>query len=399
MTKQRLILLISAVAFVVVLAYAFRPQPIAAEVVHVTRGPLQVSISNQGRTRIKERYLVSAPLHGRLLRVNLRPGDPVAAGKTVLTAIQPSDAALLDPRARAEAEARVKATDAARQRAVPILERVRATAELAKVELERAQRLMAEGAMSRQELDNAELKAHTAQEDLRAAEFALQIAEFEFEQASAVLNGARHSPNGDDSEFEIRSPVDGVLLRVFQQSATVVSAGTLLLEVGDPEDLEVEIDVLSTDAVRIKPGHKVLLEHWGGDGPLEARVRVVEPAAFLKVSALGVEEQRVLVIADFVGTSEQRRGLGDGYRVEARVITSEDADVLKIPIGSLFREQGRWAVFAEQNGRAVLRPVQIGRRNDAEAEILDGINQGESVVLHPSDKIRADVRIKPLSSR
>lgn len=394
MTKQRLILLLCAIAFVAGLAYAFRPQPATVELVRVTRGPLQVSINNQGKTRIKERYVVSAPLSGRLLRVDLHPGDTVEAGKTVLTAIEPSDAALLDPRARGEAEARVKATDAAKQRAVPVLERARATAELAKVELERAQRLATDGAMSRQELDNAELKARTAQEDLRAAEFALRIAEFEFEQANAVLTGARQSGGADESHFEIRSPVDGALLRVFQESATVVSAGTRLLEVGDPRDLEVEIDVLSSDAVRIKPGNKVLLEHWGGDTPLEARVRVVEPAAFLKVSALGVEEQRVLVIADFVGSAEQRRGLGDGYRVEARIITSEAADVLKVPIGSLFREQGRWAVFVEQNGRAVLRYVEIGRRNNAEAEVLEGMVDGDRLLLHPSDKIRDGVRVR-----
>ena len=394
MTKRRLILLLCTIVFIAALAYAFRPQPVPVEVARVTRGPLQVTINNQGKTRIKERYVVSAPLSGRLLRVDLHPGDRVEEGKTLLTAIEPSDAALLDPRARGEAEARVKATEAAKQRAVPVLERTRATAEVARVELERAQRLTAEGAMSRQDLDNAELKARTAQEDLRAAEFALRIAEFEFEQATAVLTGASRPNGSGDSHFEIRSPVDGALLRVFQESAIVVSAGTRLLEVGNPADLEVEIDVLSSDAVRIKPGDKVLLEHWGGDKPLEARVRVIEPAGFLKVSALGVEEQRVLVIADFLSTPEQRRGLGDAYRVEARVIISEADDALKIPVGALFRAGGEWAAFKVERGRAIQRVVQLGRRNDADAEVIGGLAEGEVFIAHPGDRVRDGIKVR-----
>jgi HlyD family secretion protein len=371
--------------------YAFLPKPFPVEVVRVMRGPLRVTIDHEGRTRIKERYVVSAPLSGRLLRVELHPGDTIKAKETLLTAIEPADPALLDPRARAEAEARVKAADAAKSRAVPNLERARAANTLAETELDRARKLNVAGAMSHQELDNAALKARTAGEELKATEFALQIAAFELEQARAVLTGGNAAAA---SRFEIRSPVDGVLLRVFQESEGVVQPGTRLLEIGNPNDLEMEIDALSTDAVRIKPGDKVLVEHWGGDSPLLGRVRLIEPAAFLKVSALGVEEQRVNVIADFVDPVEKRKALGDAYRIEARIIISEAADILKVPAGALFRHGDEWAVFAVERGRALRRVVQVGRRNDLEAEVVGGLRENESVITHPSDKVHDGSRIQ-----
>ena len=393
-TKQRLFLVLFGLLVVAAIVYAFLPKPLSVEIVRVTRGPLQVTVNHEGRTRIKERYIVSAPLSGRLLRVDLHPGDTIRAKETILTAIEPADPALLDPRARAEAEARVKAADAAKSRAIPNLDRARAANELARTELARAQKLNTEGAMSHQELDNAELKARGADEEFKAAEFALQIATFELEQARAVLSGG--DPAAAASRFEIRSPVDGVLLRVFQESESIVQPGIRLLEIGNPRDLEMEIDVLSTDAVRIKPGDKVFVEHWGGDAPLLGRVRLVEPAAFLKTSALGVEEQRVNVIAEFVDPIEKRATLGDAYRIEARIVVSEADNVLKVPAGALFRRGEDWAVFAVERGRATLRIVKIGRRNDLEAEMLSGLRESEELITHPSDKIQDGARIRPL---
>lgn len=393
-TKQRLFLVLFGLLVVAAIVYAFLPKPLSVEIVRVTRGPLQVTVNHEGRTRIKERYIVSAPLSGRLLRVDLHPGDTIRAKETILTAIEPADPALLDPRARAEAEARVKAADAAKSRAIPNLDRARAANELARTELARAQKLNTEGAMSHQELDNAELKARSADEEFKAAEFALQIATFELEQARAVLSGG--DPAAAASRFEIRSPVDGVLLRVFQESESIVQPGTRLLEIGNPRDLEMEIDVLSTDAVRIKPGDKVFVEHWGGDVPLLGRVRLVEPAAFLKTSALGVEEQRVNVIAEFVDPIEKRATLGDAYRIEARIVVSEADNVLKVPAGALFRRGEDWAVFAVERGRATLRIVKIGRRNDLDAEMLSGLRESEELITHPSDKIQDGARIRPL---
>jgi HlyD family secretion protein len=328
--------------------------------------------------------------------VELHPGDPIRAKETFLASIEPSDPALLDPRARAEAEARVKAAEAAKLRAIPIMDRARAASEQAKTDLDRAQKLYATGAMSHQELDNAELKSSTADEELKAADFGVRIATFELEQAQAVLSGGKNHAAG--APFEIRSPVSGELLRVFQESESFVQSGTRLLEVGDPRDLEMEIDVLSADAVKIKAGDKVLVEHWGGDAPLLGRVRLIEPAGFLKISALGVEEQRVNVIADFVDSPETYRALGDAYRIEARIVISEADDVLKVPTAALFRRGEEWAVFVADHGRAVLRPVKIGRRNDLEAEVLSGVSENEPVLVHPSDRIQNMTRIQERKS-
>ena len=395
-SKQRLLLITLAAVVIAAIVWAFLPKPIAVEVARVTRGALQVTVDHEGRTRIKERYVISAPLSGRLLRVELHPGDPIRTKETLLASIEPSDPALLDPRARAEAEARVKAAEAAKLRAIPILDRARAASEQAKTELDRAQNLYATGAMSHQELDNAELKSRTADEELKAADFGVQIATFELEQAQAVLSGGKNHSLG--APFEIPSPINGELLRVFQESESFLQSGTRLMEIGDPRDLEMEIDVLSTDAVKIKPGDKVLVEHWGGDTPLLGRVRLIEPAGFLKISALGVEEQRVNVIADFIESPEKYRTLGDAYRIEVRIVISEADNVLKVPVSALFRRGEEWAVFVADHGRAMLCPVEIGRRNDLEAEVLGGLNENEAVLVHASDKIQDATRIRERKS-
>jgi HlyD family secretion protein len=286
----------------------------------------------------------------------------------------------------------VKAAEAAQRRAQPDLERARAGDQMARSDLERAQQLRGSGAISNQEFEAAQLKAHTAAEELKSAEFALQIANFELEQARAVLNPGEQLDG--HARFEIRSPVNGEVLRVFQESESFVQPGTQLVEVGDPRDLEMEIDVLSTDAVKIKPGDKVIVEHWGGPAPLLGRVRVVEPAAFLKVSALGVEEQRVNVIADFVSPPEKRASLGDAYRIEVRIVISEAENGLKVPAAALFREGEHWAVFVAEGSRARLRIVEIGRRNDLEAEVLKGLREGDNVITYPGDRLRDGLRIQ-----
>lgn len=396
LTRQRMILLGLLLALGAGLGYAFLPRPVAVDVAPVTRGPLQVTVNDDGRTRLKERYIVSTPLGGRLLRVQLQPGDFVEAGRTLLTALEPTDPELLDPRTRAQAEARVKATAAARQQAVPLLERARTGAEFAKTELERAKSLYRERTLSHQELDNAEQKERTTAEELKAAQFALQIADYELELARAAL--MRAPPGGakdsDAWRFPILAPISGRVLRVFQESSTVVPTGARLIELGDPADLEVEIDVLSADAVKIRPGAKVFLEHWGGEVPLLGRVRLVEPSGFLKISALGIEEQRVNVIVDFTDPLERRPTLGDAYRVEARIVVWEGGDVLKIPVGALFREGDGWAVFAAAEGRAKLQQVTVGQRNDLEAEIKQGLADGTRVIVHPSDKVQNGASVK-----
>jgi HlyD family secretion protein len=365
---------------------------------------MRVTVDEDGRTRIRERYVVSAPLAGRLPRIQLHPGDEVTSGRTVVAAIEPTDPGLLDARARAEAEARLGAAAAAREEALPNLERARAAHDYAAADLRRVRQTFENHTATGRELDAAEEKERRTHQELKAAEFAVRVAEFERDLAQAALNytqpGDRARADAGESQcppdhagFEIQSPVGGRVLRVFQESATVVRPGDRLLEVGDPADLEVEVDVLSRDAVRIRPGTRLFLEDWGGGEPLAARVRVVEPAAFTKVSSLGVEEQRVYVVADFVDPPEKRATLGDAYRVEARIVVWAADDVLKVPAGALVRDGDGWAVFTVAAGRVRLRRVEVGQRNATDAEVLGGLVEGDQVIPYPSDQIRPGLRV------
>lgn len=387
-------LALAAVAAVGTLGWALRPRATPVDLATVTRGPLTLEVVEEGRTRIRQRHVISAPLSGRLLRVTLRPGDAVEAGRTVIATLEPADPALLDPRARAQAEARVKAAEAEQSRTVPLLQGAQSDHAYAKTDLERARGLHAQSSLSHQELDAAERREAEAAAALRSAEFAQRIADYEVEVARAALMTSDGKGTGTEARREIRAPISGRVLRVFEESATVVAAGARLVEVGDPTDLEVVIEALSTDAVRIPLGARVRIEQWGGTAPLTARVRVVEPSGFTKVSALGVEEQRVNVLADLTSPVDVRRSLGDGFRVEARIVTEEVTSTLKVPVGALFRQGDRWAVFAVAAGRARLREVTVGRRNDAEAELTGGLAPGDSVVLHPGDTVRDGVRLR-----
>lgn len=395
-TRRRILLVLAALAVVGVIVYAFLPKPVDVDLAPVTRGPLQVTVDEDGKTRIKERYIVAAPLAGRLARITLDPGDEIASGKTLLASIEPPDPALLDARTVAEAEARVRAAEASLARADPAVEAARAELEYSETDLGRIRRLAERTAISAQERDAAELRHRRAVEEYRSATFAQEIARFELEQAQAALlrTNPHSGTNGPPQPFEIHSPIDGRVLRVIQESATVVTPGMELIELGDPSDLEMEIDVLSSDAVKIKPGYAVLVEQWGGNQPLRGVVRVVEPSGFTKISALGVEEQRVNVIVDFTDPHDHWSPLGDNYRVEAKIVIWESPDVLRVPTSALFRHGDSWAVFVHQRGRAVLRPVTIGQRNGLEAEVLDGLDENEQVIIHPSDRIRDGVAVR-----
>jgi HlyD family secretion protein len=394
---RRLLLGLAAAAGVGALVYAFLPKPIEVDVAGVSRGPLMVTVREDGKTRIKERYVVSTPLAGQLQRVEKDPGDPVTAGETLLATILPNHPELLDPRARAEAAARESAADAAVNRARANLEAALAEREDAESEHERVRRLHERGAATEDELDEAVRKMRVRQEEHRAAEFSLEIAQFELEQARAALKRFDED-SSDEEQFDIYAPIDGQVLRVLQESSAVLPAGTPLMEVGDAKNLELEVDVLSTDAVRISPGDTVLVEHWGGDEPLKGRVRLVEPAAFTKISALGVEEQRVNVIADLTDEAARRSNLGDGFRFEARIVTWEGDDVLQAPTAALFRHKEDWAVFVVNGKHAHLRVVQLGHRNPDAAEVLGGLDEDERVVIYPSDRIKDGVGVVPRSS-
>jgi len=390
-----MLMLLTAVGIVAGgLLWSFWPRPVLVELTTIGRGPLRVTVDEDGKTRIRERYIVSSPLGGRLARIRLDPGDPVVANETLLATIEPQEPALLDPRALAQAQARVKAAEASLARAEPLVERARAELSFAESNLGRSRELAQTNAVSVERLEEAEMLYRARSQDHRSAVFARDVARFELEMARAAL--LRSSPDESASAPEnlsITSPITGQVLRVLQESATVVQPGAELLELGDPADLEVEVDVLSTDAVKIRPQTKAWLERWGGDAPLEAVVRLVEPAAFTKVSALGVEEQRVNVILDLVQAGAAGGVLGDGFRVEARIVIWEADSVLQAPTGALFRHGDAWAVFVVSQGIARLRTVQLGQRNSLAAQLVDGLAVGEQVILHPSDQVHDGIAV------
>jgi len=386
---------LAAALGVALLAAGFWPRAQPVEQAKVRRGPLQVTVDEEGRARVIHRYVVPAPVAGQLRRIPWKPGATVVAGETVLAVMETGAAELLDASRLAQAEARLGGAEAAMAAAQAQAERAAAAEALAMIENERIQKLAAGGSVSRQESDAAAARAVVAAQERRAAEFGRQVAEFERRQAEAVVRRGRGGA-GDNPSVSIVSPVGGRVLRVFQESERVVSVGTPLLEVGDPADLEVTVEVLSRDAVTIQPGARALLEQWGGAEALEARVRWVEPAGFTKISALGVEEQRVNVICDLVTPFPARSTLGDEYRVEARIVVWEAADTLIVPAGALFRREGGWRTFVVEGGSSRERTVRVGRSNGVFSEVLEGVAAGETVIVYPGDRIRAGTRVKLL---
>ncbi|HVG85653.1 MAG TPA: HlyD family efflux transporter periplasmic adaptor subunit, partial [Vicinamibacterales bacterium] len=341
------------------------------EVVTATEGPMQVTIDEEGETRVRERFVISAPVAGRITRIELEPGDEVRRGVTELVRMTPQEAPLLDPRTRTELSAAVEAARAAVGQAQAERGRAAASLSRARSALARQDSLADAGLIARDDLEAAQTAVTTADEAARAAEFAVSRAEYELQLARARLQ----TPGGGGASIQITAPIDGAVLKRLHESAAVVAAGEPLLEIGDPNQLEVVSDLLSTDAVRVPPRAEVLIDRWGGDHPLQGRVRRVEPSGFMKISALGVEEQRVNVIIDLADAAAAR-ALGDGYRVEVRIIAWRAERVLKVPVGSLFRRGEGWALFIVIDGFARLQPVDLGERNDTEAQILGGVSAG-----------------------
>ncbi len=314
----------------------------------------------------------------------------------MLATFLPATPTLLDTRTRAEAEARIKTAQAEREQAAVSLQRSRDEAAFAQSELKRQREVSKFGGITDERLAAAELEARTREAQIRAAELALQAAAHELEAARAVLQQiVAPSASGSSGVLTLRSPISGVVLRLHQKSETLVPAGAALIEVGNPAELEVVADLLSADAVKVRPGFSVLLAGWGGDGALRGRVRLVEPAGFTKVSALGVEEQRVNVIVDFEDERTSSVKLGDGYRIEVSVIVWEQTSVLKVPTSALFRVGRDWAVFTVRDGRATQATVRIGQRNAIEAELLSGLAVGDQVLVHPGDTVQDGVAVVP----
>lgn len=376
-------------AVLAILAVALWPETLAIDAAPVTRGPLQVTIDEEGETRVRDRFVVSAPVAGRVQRIELESGDPVARGKTVLARIAPAQPTLIDPRTQAELTAAVEASRAAvglaraeRDRAVTAQSRARASHA-------RQQELANAGAISRDDLEAAQTALRLADEAVRGADFSIARAEYDLQVARARLQ----QPGSGGRTIEIVSPIDGSVLKRVRESEAVVPAGDPLLEIGNLTQLEVVADLLSTDAVRVPDGARVLIEQWGGGRALEGRVRRVEPSGFTKISALGVEEQRVNVRIDFADPASAARALGDAYRVEVRIVVWDQADVLKVPVGALFRKGEDWAVFAVDAGRVRTQVVELGQRNATEAQIVKGLEQDQLIVVHPPDTLTDDSRV------
>jgi HlyD family secretion protein len=393
---RRVAIVAGVLAAVAVMVWAVMPRPVPVDTAVVTKGRFVASVDEDGKTRVRERYVVAAPLAGRLGRIRFKVGDPIKVDDAVATII-PSPAPLMDPRTRKEVEERLGAAEANVERAKAGVERARAQSDQANADRVRTQTLAQRGAATAQALEHADLAVRVADRDQRAAEFLDHAAEHELSQMRALL--ARYSSNTNADEppesWNVAAPVAGVVLKVTQESETIVQPGTPLLDIGDPHDLEVVVDVLSTDAVEIRPGAETSIIHWGGQGTLSGRVRRVEPAAFTKISTLGIEEQRVNVLIDLISPADQWTSLGDAYQVDAQIVVFTKDDAMIVPAGALFRQGENWNVYVEKDGRAEIREVHLLRRSGRLAAIASGLTAGEIVIVYPSDRVSSGVRVTP----
>ena len=389
-------LVISALIAAVVIAalyLAIRKPPYQVDLAKVTQGPMTVTIDDEGETRVHDLFVVAAPINGRLTRIELEPGDPVIAGQTVVARMTPVDSDFLDPRTEGRVRAQVQALDAMVASSSMRIEQARVARDLAIQQQARVEALFNRGFATRAALDSANALISSARAAYSEATRATEAARFDRDAARANLV-TPNSPRGSRGTLDVRAPTSGTVMRLPQESEATVAAGTPLVEIGDPRKLEIVTDLLSADAVRLPPGARVLIDNWGGTAPLNGRVRRIEPFGFTKISALGVEEQRVNVIIVITDPPKKWAKLGHGYRVIIRAVEWESTNAQQLPISSLFRDRGKWAVFAVQNDRARLVPVTIGRMNDEQAELLSGLRKGAVVILHPSEKISDYARVK-----
>lgn len=383
---RRLALILFGLLVAAAIAYAYMPRPVQVSVTLAGRGPMDVSVEEEGRTRVRERYIVTAPLPAYAPRLVLHVGDPVRAGQT-LVVLRPLPPGALDTRTRAQAQARVDQTRAALQAARTNADAAQASADYAARELTRARSLSASGAVAQAAVEQAEAEARRTAAMLASARSSIDVAKYDLASAEAALRYSAGGTGDGGEKLPVTSPVAGAVLAVEHEDEGAVTTGQPLITVGDPHSLEVAVDVLSSDAVRIRSGTRVVFTRWGGDAPLEGRVRTVEPVAFTKVSALGVEEQRVLIIVDFTSPEKVWAALGDGYRLEARFVIWESADALRVPVSALFRSGDGWAVLAVRDGRIVEQAVQLGERGELYAEVLGGIAAGDAVITYPDDSL------------
>ena len=391
--KRHFTWIIVLALIVVALGYGFRPQPRQVDIATATRGTLQVTIEEEGKTRVIDRYIITSQVAGTTCRIDLDVGDAVEKHQ-VLVNINPLPSQALDPRAHAQAQAQAAAAKAALSAAEQNVDAAQAEADLAGKEVQRLEPLSKQGHVSVDQLDQARARKRSSEAALRSAVFTMEVAKYELEAAQTALQYTGDRTAATTDVIPVRAPIDGQILKLQQECEGVVAPGTPLLEIGDPRSLEITTDVLSADAVKIKPGTKVFYDRWGGEQPLEGQVLRVEPVGFTKVSALGVEEQRVLVISGITSEPDLWQNLGDGYRVESRFILWQQEDVLQVPLSALFRSGDQWALFVVEDSRAKRRVVEVGQRNGLSAQVVQGLSEGETVIAHPDDTIEDGVRVK-----
>jgi HlyD family secretion protein len=387
-------IIVSSLLMIALLVWGFWPQPLLVESATAKHAPLTITIEEEGRTRIIDHYIIAAPVNGVTCRLHLKVGDHVELGQTLL-GITPLASQVLDPRSRAQAKAQVATAESALRVAQEQARVASVAAQLANTDLKRYQPLLEKGLIAQGVFDTAATQAQSLSATKRSANFGVEVARHQLESARTTLEYSSTSATDQSVErVAVRSPINGQILKVARSCEGPVKTGEALLEVGDPTSLEIEVDVLSADAVKIKPGMKVFFERWGGTDSLEGQVRLIEPIGFTKISALGVEEQRVLIISDFTSPAEQWQRLGDGYRVEASFVLWHKEDVLQVPASSLFRYNNGWALFVIEDDHAKRREVTIGQRNGLQAQILEGITAGERVINHPSEAVEDNISIK-----
>ena len=394
-TRNKIALAVVAVLVAGLVAWALRPQPVAVEVAEVKRGAFEQTVVDDGKTRVRDRYVVSAPLAGRVERITLDAGDTVRHGQAVAL-LTPTAPAFLDARTERELRERIGAAEAQAARARAETQKVLAQRDQARADVNRQAKLAESGFVSATAREQAELALRTAERSVDASRFAEEAARHDLAQARAAL--ARYQSGSPGPKWEVTSPVSGSVLRIVQKSEGAVALGAPLLELADARSLEAVVDVLSQEAVAIRPGMAARMEIGTGVPPLPAIVRLVEPAAFTKISALGVEEQRVNIVFDFDGPLDKVWTIGDGFRVEAHIVTHRVEDAVKVPVGALFREGEGWAVFVADGSRAVKRSVKVPRRSGAEAMVEEGLKPGERVVVYPSDALRDGSRLEVVRS-
>ncbi|MGA8515413.1 MAG: efflux RND transporter periplasmic adaptor subunit [Burkholderiaceae bacterium] len=391
---KRILFAVLVVALLALLGWSFMPRPLEVETAQVTRGQFVQTIDEDGRTRVRDRYVVSAPLVGRLQRISLQEGDTVQKD-TVLATIAPTAPALLDARTEQELTARVGAAEAGKLRATVRVERAQVALAQAQADFERTGKLASAAFVSPTKLEADRLNVALNEKEVDAAKQEVHVAEHDLEVARAALVQMRSPPPATPGKlWQVRAPVTGRVLKVVQKNEGVVTVGTPLLELGNARELEAVVDVLTSDAVRIRPGAQVLFERWGGADTLQGQVRLVEPSAFTKISALGVEEQRVNVIIDMVSPPEKWQAVSDGYRVEARVVIDERMDANLVPVSALFRDGEQWAVFVLSKDRAEKRAVQLGPRSRLLVVVERNLEVGDSVIIYPGDAIKNGVKVK-----